>query len=93
MSKKKKHLYTTLKPKFLRKNTSSRISKTVGGGVIEYLPSDVKSLRKQLMYLVGEYKAGNIILKNKIAAILKNLHNRKVITKREYNMQINSVFQ
>ena len=87
----KKHLYTTLKPKFLRKNTSSRISKTTGGGVIEFLPSDVKSLRKQLTYLVGEYRAGNRSLKNKIAAILKNLHNRKVITKREYNMEINSI--
>ena len=89
----KKHLYTTLKPKFLRKNTSSRISKTEGGGVIEFLPSDVKSLRKQLMYLVGEYRAGNRSLRNKIAAILKNLHNRKVMTKSEYNMEINSIFQ
>ena len=90
---KKKHLYTSLKPKFLRKNTSSRISKIGGGGVIEFLPSDVRSLRKQLTYLIGEYRAGNRSLKNKIAAILKNLHNRKVMTKREYNMQINSIFQ
>jgi hypothetical protein len=89
---KKKHLYTSLKPKFLRKNTSSRISKTGGGGVIEFLPSDVRSLRKQLTYLIGEYRAGNRSLKNKIAAILKNLHNRKVMTKREYDTQINSIF-
>ena len=90
---KKKHLYTSLKPKFLRKNTSSRISKTGGGGVIEFLPSDVRSLRKQLTYLIGGYRAGNTLLRNKIAAILKNLHNRKIMTKREYNMQINSIFQ
>ena len=90
---KKKHLYTSLKPKFLRKNTSSRISKTGGGGVIEFLPSDVRSLRKQLTYLIGEYRAGNRSLRNKIAAILKNLHSRKVMTKREYDMEINSIFR
>ena len=90
---KKHYLYTTLKPKFLRKNTFSRILKTGGGGIIEFLPSDVKSLRKQLMYLVGEYRAGNRSLKNQIAAILKNLHNRKVMNKREYGMEINSIFR
>lgn len=90
---KKRHLYTSLKPKFLRKNTSSRILKTGGGGVIEFLPSDVRSLRKQLTYLIGEYRAGNRSLKNKIAAILKNLHSRKVMTKREYDMEINSIFR
>ena len=87
-TKKKHHLYTSFKPKFLRKN----ISEVGGGGVIEFLPSDVRSLRKQLTYLIGEYRAGNRSLKNKIAAILKNLHNRKVMTKREYDTQINSIF-
>ena len=86
---KKKHLYTSLKPKFLRKN----ISEVGGGGVIEFLPSDVRSLRKQLTYLIGEYRAGNRSLRNKIAAILKNLHSRKVMTKREYDMEINSIFR
>ena len=91
--KKKKHLYTTLQPKFLRKNTSSSISRSEGGGVIQFLSSDVRSLRKQLAYQIAEYKAGNRSLKNEIAAILKNLHNRKVITKREYNTQINSILR
>ena len=91
--KKKKHLYTTLQPKFLRKNTSSSISRSEGGGVIQFLPSDVRSLRKQLAYQIAEYKAGNRSLKNEIAAILKNLHNRKVMTKREYNTQINSILR
>ena len=97
----KRHLYTTLQPKFLSSSSSSNASprgtrrrrrENRGSGLVQFLPGDVKSLRKQLGYLIAEYKAGNRSLKNKIAAILKNLHDRKVMTKREYDTEINSIF-
>ena len=80
-------------PPSSEQGNDKNVCKRGGGIIMEFLPSDVKSLRKQLMYSIGEYKAGNIMLKNKIAAILKNLHNRKIITKREYDMQINTIFR
>ena len=89
----KKLLYTTVKPKFLTKKTLSNVHKSAGGAIPEFLPSDVTSLREQLSYLIAEYKAGNKSLKNHIAAILKNLHDRKIMTKQEYNTEINSIFR
>ena len=41
---------------------------------IEFLPSDIKSLQKELAYLLGEYQAGNTsATRNQIVAIADNL--------------------
>ena len=52
---------------------------------IEFLPSDIASLQKELAYLLGEYRAGNTsATRNQIVAIADNLLKRKHITKLEY---------
>ena len=55
------------------------------GHGIEFLPSDIITLQKELAYLLGEYRAGNTsATRNQIVAIAENLLKRKHITKLEY---------
>lgn len=90
-------LYTTVKPSFLlsrrkkkRKNNNRKVTVAEGSG-IEYLPEDISSLRKQLFYLTAEFHSGNLSVRNKIVAILKNLRNRNTISPEEYRIQLNSI--
>ena len=92
-------LYTTVKPSFLKKKAfrkknnrkvTAAQTKEEGSG-IEYLPEDINSLRKQLFYLTAEFHSGNLSLRNKIVAILKNLRNRNSISPQEYQIQLNSI--
>ncbi len=96
VTKKKKLIYTTVQPNFIgekqQQQQQQKQLKKSGSG-IQYLPSDVRSLRKQLTYLMAEYKSGNYSLRNQIASILKNLHERNVMTKDEYRIQLNSVYR
>ena len=53
------------------------------GDGIEFLPSDIISLKQELVYLLGEYRAGNTsATRNQIVAITDNLLKRKHISKR-----------
>jgi hypothetical protein len=55
------------------------------GHGIEFLPSDIISLKQELVYLLGEYRAGNTsATRNQIVAIADNLLKRKHISKLEY---------
>ena len=55
------------------------------GNGIEFLPSDIISLKQELVYLLGEYRAGNTsATRNQIVAIADNLLKRKHISKLEY---------
>ena len=55
------------------------------GDGIEFLPSDIISLKQELVYLLGEYRAGNTsATRNQIVAIADNLLKRKHISKLEY---------
>ena len=55
------------------------------GNGIEFLPSDIISLKQELAYLLGEYRAGNTsATRNQIVAIADNLLKRKHISKLEY---------
>ena len=58
-----------------------------------YLPGDINSLHKQLFHLMAEYQSGNKSLRPTIVAILNNLRRRKAITKNEYNIKLNSVYE
>ena len=60
---------------------------------IVYLPSDIASLQRQLIYLIGEFQSGNLSLRNKIVAILNNLKERKALTQDEYDFRMNSINQ
>ena len=91
-------LYTTVRPPppaKKKKPGSSIIKLTSGSGnyhhVDEYLPSDVPSLHRELFLATSQYRSGNHALRNKIASILKNLHERGELTQKEYQLQINSV--
>ena len=63
-----------------------RSSKKQGGSIIEYLPSDIKTLRKDLTYLQGEYEAGNTStsIRNKIVSIADTLLDRGAISELAY---------
>ena len=85
-------LYTTVRPTKKKKKRSSIVK--LGSGnhhAEEYLPGDVPSLHRELFLATSQYRAGNHALRNKIASILKNLHERGELTKKEYKLQINSV--
>ena len=63
------------------------------GHGIEFLPSDIISLKQKLVYLLGEYRAGNTsATRNQIVAIADNLLKRKHISKLEYR-RINDYIQ
>ena len=55
------------------------------GHGIEFLPSDIISLQKEIAYFLAEYRAGNTSsTRNQIVAIADNLLKRKHISKLEY---------
>ena len=61
------------------------IFKKKEGQGIEFLPSDIISLKQDLAYLLGEYRAGNTsATRNRIVAIADNLLKQKHISKLEY---------
>ena len=64
------------------------------GNGIEFLPSDIIRLQKELAYLLGEYRAGNTsATRSQIVAIADNLLKRKHITKAEYRKINNYIVQ
>ena len=59
-----------------------------------FLPSDIKSLRAKLSYLLAEFRAGNTsATRNQIVAIADNLLKRKKISKGKYRKINNYISQ
>ena len=102
-------IYTSIQPKITRtkkeivkqnkgkgiqnkNNNNDNNRKQLSKNMI-YLPSDIKSLQKQLFYLLAEYQSGNITLRNKIVSILRNLRRRNAINNDEYEIKMNSVYE
>ena len=88
---KKAHIIKTFGDGITFTQNKKRINSMHKG--IAFLPSDIQSLQHQLVYLLGEYQSGNLALRNKIVAILKNLKERNAITPSEYGLQMNSINQ
>ena len=64
-------LYTRKSPKYYR--TTAKKKKTKRGGNIEFFPANKKALQKKLVYLLGEYRSGNTVLRNEIVPIIQYL--------------------
>ncbi len=75
-----------------KKQSKKRSGSSSKGSGVNFLPSDINSLKEKLQLLVGEFTAGNKTTRNQIVAILDNLKGRKEISKKEYN-QVNSLLQ
>ena len=55
------------------------------GDGVNFLPTDINSLKKKLQVLVGEFLTGNKTTRNQIVAILDNLRERRIIGEKEYS--------
>ena len=56
-----------------------------GDGIVEFLPSNIKTLQTKLRYLLGEFRAGNSsATRNEIVAIADELLRRKRISRKKY---------
>ena len=101
-------MYTSIAPKKkVKKKNQEKTKKEAGKGLKKdsikknarvsmktiFLPSDIKSLRKQLFYLLAEYESGNKSLRSKIVAILKTLRRRNAMNENEYRIKLNSVYE
>ena len=60
-------------------------SESATGDGVNFLPADIKSLKRKLQVLVGEFLAGNKTTRNQIVAVLDNLRERRIIGEKEYS--------
>ena len=74
------------------KQPRKRVRNSISGSGMNFLPSDINSLKEKLQLLLGEYTAGNKTTCNQIVAILDNLRGRKKISKKECN-HVNRLLQ
>ena len=74
------------------KQPRKRVRNNISGSDMNFLPSDINSLKEKLQLLLGEYAAGNKTTRNQIVAILDNLRGRKKISEKQYN-HVNRLLQ
>ena len=84
--------YRTILRSMEEKQPRKRVRNSISGSGMNFLPSDINSLKEKLQLLLGEYAAGNKTTRNQIVAILDNLRGRKKISEKQYN-HVNRLLQ